>query len=165
MPTLNQRAHNSLTAADLHFAKIDVEVGPPISTPTYLGQTWLDSNTNILYVSNGTSSVSNWVIVNYIQTQSVSSNTTISAANALTVYVDCSAGAVTVTLPAIIASINGLAITVVDVKGSAFVYNITVARNGGTGTIQNAFSNWTIDSNSAAFTFICSYSSTDWRVV
>ena len=60
----------------------------------------------------------------------------------------CTAGSITITLPANAALLAGDTVQIIDVTGIAGTNNITVARNGS--EIQNVAENLTIDINNSA---------------
>jgi hypothetical protein len=76
-------------------------------------------------------------------------------------FVDCSAGPVTVTLPA--AAAMGDEVTIVDAMGTAGINNITVARNGH--NIVGNSTDLTIDINNAAITLAYYNVNRGWLIV
>jgi|TARA_B110000908_G_scaffold52730_1_gene64338 hypothetical protein len=60
----------------------------------------------------------------------------------------CTAGSITITLPAVSGLLVGDTVQIIDVTGIAGTNNITVARNGS--EIQNVAENLTIDINNSA---------------
>ena len=76
------------------------------------------------------------------------------------IFVDCSAAAVTVTLPA--SPSIGQQVKIIDGTGSAATYNITVGRNSE--KIQGATSDLTISTNNAGISLVYYDSTNGWRL-
>ena len=76
------------------------------------------------------------------------------------IFVDCSAAAVTVTLPA--SPSIGQQVKIIDGTGSAATYNITVGRNSE--KIQGAASDLTISTNNAGIALVYYDSTNGWRL-
>ena len=76
------------------------------------------------------------------------------------IFVDCSAAAVTVTLPA--SPSIGQQVKIIDGTGSAATYNITVGRNSE--KIQGASSDLTISTNNAGIALVYYDSTNGWRL-
>ena len=76
------------------------------------------------------------------------------------IFVDCSAAAVTVTLPA--SPSIGQQVKIIDGTGSAATYNITVGRNSQ--KIQGATSDLTISTNNAGVSLVFYDATNGWRL-
>ena len=76
------------------------------------------------------------------------------------IFVDCSAAAVTITLPA--SPSIGQQVKIIDGTGSAATYNITVGRNSE--KIQGAASDLTISTNNAGIALVYYDSTNGWRL-
>ena len=76
------------------------------------------------------------------------------------IFVDCSAAAVTITLPA--SPSIGNQVKIIDGTGSAATYNITVGRNSE--KIQGAASDLTISTNNAGIALVYYDSTNGWRL-
>ena len=72
----------------------------------------------------------------------------------------CTAGSITITLPAVSGLLVGDTVQIIDVTGIAGTNNITVARNGA--EIQNAAEDLTIDINNSAPVLVYSGVSYGW---
>ena len=80
--------------------------------------------------------------------------------DSLNIFVDCSAAAVTITLPA--SPSIGNQVKIIDGTGSAATYNITVGRNSE--KIQGAASDLTISTNNAGISLVYYDSTNGWRL-
>jgi hypothetical protein len=76
------------------------------------------------------------------------------------IFVDCSAAAVTINLPA--SPSIGQQVKIIDGTGSAATYNITVGRNSE--KIQGAASDLTISTNNAGIALVYYDSTNGWRL-
>jgi hypothetical protein len=72
----------------------------------------------------------------------------------------CTAGSITITLPAAADALAGDTVQIIDVGGNSGTANITVARNGA--EIQNAAEDLTIDINNSAPVLVYSGVSYGW---
>jgi hypothetical protein len=72
----------------------------------------------------------------------------------------CTAGSITITLPAVADLLVGDTVQIIDVGGNAGTSNITVARNGA--NIQGAASDLTIDINNTAPVLVYSGATYGW---
>jgi hypothetical protein len=72
----------------------------------------------------------------------------------------CTAGSITITLPAAADALAGDTVQIIDVGGNSGSANITVARNGA--DIQNVAENLTIDINNSAPVLVYSGVSYGW---
>ena len=127
------------------------------------GDMWFDSRYAVLLVYYGTQ----WVNVSGESGSGSSTapswqettNHTASVGDKL--FVDCSGGIVTVTLPA--SPSMGDEIRIIDATGNASTNNITVARNGN--NIQGVADNLTIDTDRAAFGLVYYNSTQGWLLM
>jgi len=119
---------------------------------------WFDSRYAVLLVYYGTQ----WVNVSGESGSSTTpswqetTNHTASVGDKL--FVDCSGGAVTVTLP--VSPSMGDEIRIIDATGNASTNNITIARNGS--NIQGVADNLIIDTDRAAFGLVYYNSTQGW---
>ena len=138
-----------------------VTVSDSAPTSPTEGDMWFDSRYAVLLVYYGTQ----WVNVSGESGSSTTpswqetTNHTASAGDKL--FVDCSGGVVTVTLPA--SPSMGDEIRIIDATGSASTNNITVARNGN--NIQGVADNLTIDTDRAAFGLVYYNSTQGWLLM
>jgi hypothetical protein len=125
------------------------------------GDMWFDSRYAVLLVYYGTQ----WVNVSGESGSSTTpswqetTNHTASAGDKL--FIDCSGGVATVTLPA--SPSMGDEIRIIDATGNASTNNITVARNGN--NIQGVADNLTIDTDRAAFGLVYYNSTQGWLLM
>jgi len=130
------------------------------TTPTE-GDMWFDSRYAVLLVYYGTQ----WVNVSGESGSSTTpswqetTNHTASVGDKL--FVDCSGGAVTVTLP--VSPSMGDEIRIIDATGNASTNNITIARNGS--NIQGVADNLIIDTDRAAFGLVYYNSTQGWLLM
>ena len=138
-----------------------VTVSDSAPTSPTEGDMWFDSRYAVLLVYYGTQ----WVNVSGESGSSTTpswqetTNHTASVGDKL--FVDCSGGVVTVTLPA--SPSMGDEIRIIDATGSASTNNITVARNGN--NIQGVADNLTIDTDRAAFGLVYYNSTQGWLLM
>jgi len=138
-----------------------VTVSDSAPTSPTEGDMWFDSRYAVLLVYYGTQ----WVNVSGESGSSTTpswqetTNHTASAGDKL--FVDCSGGVVTVTLPA--SPSMGDEIRIIDATGNASTNNITVARNGN--NIQGVADNLTIDTDRAAFGLVYYNSTQGWLLM
>lgn len=52
--------HKNLTGTDLHEAKVGSGAGAPLSTPFFIGQTYIDTDTKTWYIALGIASSADW---------------------------------------------------------------------------------------------------------
>lgn len=86
--------------------------------------------------------------------------TAVSYAASVNDRVLCTAGSITITLPAVANLLVGDTVQIIDVGGNAGTNNITVARNGA--NIQGAASDLTIDINNTAPVLVYSGATYGW---
>ena len=138
-----------------------VTVSDSAPTSPTEGDMWFDSRYAVLLVYYGTQ----WVNVSGESGSSTTpswqetTNHTASVGDKL--FVDCSGGVVTVTLPA--SPSMGDEIRIIDATGSASTNNITVARNGN--NIHGVADNLTIDTDRAAFGLVYYNSTQGWLLM
>ena len=149
----------NITSGGSGGSSVTVSDSAPTS-PTE-GDMWFDSRYAVLLVYYGTQ----WVNVSGESGSSTTpswqetTNHTASAGDKL--FVDCSGGVATVTLPA--SPSMGDEIRIIDATGSASTNNITVARNGN--NIQGVADNLTIDTDRAAFGLVYYNSTQGWLLM
>ena len=117
------------------------------------GDMWFNSLDTKLYIRYNDGSSAQWVQSHVDSAGTAAANTWVEKSTAYTVvageklFVDCSSGAVTVTLPS--SATLGDEIRIVDATGNSSTNNITIARNGH--KIQGGATDLTIDTDRAAF--------------
>lgn len=122
--------HNILTGTELHFAKIFTSPAVPSSIPTFVGQTYYNTSSNVFYIAIGTSSVNDWqpiVTTESVNPQSGTTYTVLTSDNGKLINMT-SSSARTVTL--LSAPVNGFNLTIFDGSGNALTNNIDIVTTG-----------------------------------
>lgn len=154
--------HNVLTGNNLHYSKFQEVSGPPMFTPTYVGQTIWDTLNRVLYVSKGTSSLSDWQssqgIVNVV---SGTTYTVLGSDNGNVVRLT-NTGVRTVTL--ITTPFDSFVVTIEDGSINAFTNNITVNR-GGSDIFDGGATSLVLRSDSISRTLVYTASTSTWITI
>lgn len=126
---------------------------------TFSGDTLIANNAGSQATIGGSSSTAIHVLNGGLRVtqRSTTSNLTIDTTTTdYAVLVDTTGGAVTITMPA---HASGRIVKIKDKGGAAETNNITVARNGGTGSIEGVAASKTLSTNYGSWTFISDGSS------
>lgn len=122
--------HKNLTSDELHYSKIQTNPAPPSSIPTYLGESYYNTASNIFYIAIGTASVNDWepvVTVESVNPQTGTTYTVLTTDNGKLINMT-SSSARTVTL--LEAPANGFSVTIFDGSGNAYTNNLDVVTTG-----------------------------------
>jgi hypothetical protein len=155
--------HANLVGIELHYSKLNVVNGPPITAPIYKGETQYDQDNNILYIATGVATSADWQsqsVVTKVIDNSTTSYTVLSTDNGH-IFSMTNTGARAITLPT--SPINSFYVGVQDGAGTAFTGAITIAAGGN--IFPGGGSTYKITSNGACVIFIFDLASSTWTPV